>query len=280
MRRTYSARKLDSGSIEVGVTTRSARRSGTRSAKKAFTLVELLVVIAIIGVLVSLLMPALSKARQSAQRVACMSNLRQVGVAFMLYETGNEGYLPSGMTHPTAVNPVWPHPGGWYGIQWNEKILPYLGVKMRYDFNGAPPRELKVPLLVCPFDSYGGTLSWDTTARCSYMYNRGQDAFPFRMRRASMIKSHFRGSRSDFVILADNFHWGTQRVNNVGWSGNTLPSNYFGDTMVDRNFWPNDHRLKRVERNALFLDGHVETMSDLRTFSNVFQRAFNHYVNW
>jgi len=264
---------LVSGAVENGMTKRPARG--------AFTLVELLVVIGIIAVLISVLLPALSRARQAARRMACLSNLRQIGQSFRLYETENRGYIPSAMTHPTAVNPVWPHPGSWYGIQWNEKILPYLGVKTSYDYDGEPPSSMKVPVLVCPLDSYGGTMSWDTAPRCSYMYNRGSDSYPFRMRKASMLKAQNGGTRSGIVIVADNFYWGTQRVNNVGWSGNCLSANYFENTPADTNFWPNYHPVKsRIERNALFLDGHCETITDLKGTSTGFQRAFNYNINW
>src|SRR5256885_9955053 len=58
-----------------------------RSVKKrvAFTLVELLVVIAIIALLIAILLPVLKKARDAANRVTCMSNLRQLAMAYHLY---------------------------------------------------------------------------------------------------------------------------------------------------------------------------------------------------
>jgi len=62
--------------------------------QRAFTLIELLVVIAIIAVLMSMLMPSLSKARQSANRVACASNLRQVTMAMIMFGGDNKGYPP------------------------------------------------------------------------------------------------------------------------------------------------------------------------------------------
>ena len=64
--------------------------------KTAFTLVELLVVIGIIAILIAILLPTLGRARESARRTACLSNLRQVGLAFRFYAMNNRDQVPMG----------------------------------------------------------------------------------------------------------------------------------------------------------------------------------------
>ena len=62
--------------------------------KDGFTLIELLVVIAIIAILAAMLLPALARAKTSAQRVACLNKQRQWGLAMLMYTQDNDEYLP------------------------------------------------------------------------------------------------------------------------------------------------------------------------------------------
>ena len=67
--------------------------------KGAFTLIELLVVIAIIAILAALLLPALASAKEKGRRIACLSNLRQVGLSLTFYTDNNSERMPSAITY-------------------------------------------------------------------------------------------------------------------------------------------------------------------------------------
>jgi len=106
-----------------------------------FTLIELLVVIAIIAILAAILFPVFAKVREKARQTSCLSNEKQLGLAFVQYSNDNDEQLPYGLiganTHP------------WAGQGWANQIYPY--VKSKGVFK-------------CPDDTLGGS-------NISYAYN-------------------------------------------------------------------------------------------------------------
>jgi prepilin-type N-terminal cleavage/methylation domain-containing protein/prepilin-type processing-associated H-X9-DG protein len=107
-----------------------AARALSVRARPAFTLIELLVVIAVIGLLISLLLPALGRARETARRITCANNLRQMGTACATYENTNRS-LPSGYIATDAFNNADHDTGPGWG--WGATLLPYVSRDDVYD---------------------------------------------------------------------------------------------------------------------------------------------------
>ena len=92
-------------------------RCANRSSLTAFTLIELLVVIAIIAILAALLLPALARAKTSANRTKCVSNQRQIGIAYKLYsDDSNDKYpIHDGWGATGGARPAPPYITGYAG---------------------------------------------------------------------------------------------------------------------------------------------------------------------
>jgi prepilin-type N-terminal cleavage/methylation domain-containing protein/prepilin-type processing-associated H-X9-DG protein len=130
-----------------------------RTSRTGFTLIELLVVIAIIAILIALLVPAVQKVRESAARLQCANNLKQIGLAMHDYHGAIKAFPPGYSASGPFVNGGTDTLPGW---GWAVYILPYLDqgpLYQQFDLTqpvqNYPGIQTMLPVYLCPSDITG-----------------------------------------------------------------------------------------------------------------------------
>ncbi|EDM28008.1 hypothetical protein LNTAR_11666 [Lentisphaera araneosa HTCC2155] len=240
---------------------------------KKFSLIELLVVVAIIGILASFLLPTLKKARDSARRASCMSQEKQIGIAFAMYHGDNDGYYP-----------VYGSPTD--NISWDDQLGDYDGRKLTqvqkelqeindnqninnslYSCPGSIQQRNGLPLKSYSIGQDYGDIGGSPAVRGTAGWN-GTD--PWSLNASQIVDAN------DFTVMMEVHNtqniMGFSRATGVGRhsmghvTSSYSPVNLPGDGNVKggiSGFYV--HSPTQLKMNFLYGDGHVEFKSPAAT---------------
>ena len=223
-----------------------------------FTLIELLIVIAIIAILAAMLLPALGKARNTAKRTACLSNLRQLSLLIANYQGDfNDYFVP--VKHSAAVSSVWCY-----------NLANLYSVK-----------NISITLLRCPSDGKPGT-NWNQMDYAPLLYgpcsmpgnaqwvdkNDGcNNYYPVKLSSLKGVKM----SRGVLIAGAQAFWSGVLYPFGYYYIKNSSNSYTLGSSLPTFEYNRHDDRT-----NILFVDGSVKPLK----FKNVFAWLNTGYNKW
>ncbi len=229
-------------------------------AGKKFTLIELLVVIAIIAILAAMMLPALNKARQTANKISCMNNLKSIGTYANMYGADFDDHLLPWVPNPEQRNP------------WSTIIFQlYMGGKSPYDTRGVKGAMIfhcpSDPLQMTKTDGiYARSYSYNTTTKYTSPYGYLSDwtSSAVYINKFAAIKA---GSRVILIAEHPNQTPNYSFLDQYAFSSVSSPSNQqenvpggSGDKAVFSTATTHD-----TYWNYLFVDGHAAAYRPLET---------------
>lgn len=220
--------------------------------KKSFTLIELLVVIAIIAILAAMLLPALSKARETAYSIRCVSNLKQIGLKQIFYSNENGD----------QITPAFYDSGAWGGlVQWNY-VRWYVYLQYYVDGNRTPNNG---GVFNCPAQRNGYKAAIDVKK-----YSTTNESEQFRLGYAQnyFLSYTYNANTSPHGNL-NEWKKPAKTVFDYDYASYATGANSqcyanWGDL---QNSWLNGSAPHGGQINILFLDGHVASHKFKNTVS-------------
>ena len=240
--------------------------------RPGFTLVELLVVIGIIALLISILLPSLNKARGAAQKVACQSNIRQMGLAGTFYNNDNKGFFPQPDYGGLAMG--WDDPACWWNAIPDKLGFEPLGGGGPFPwFQAGPTPSDAIPVLRCPSanlsNDRGRTYAMNANLNQYYLaFPAAQAGSPWAGLQAKTLPVKYTLYRNQPMLGRDGSYWSVEDVPLYmdGW----LTRDGFGNAIYEQWRAVRDNATQSMLNtreaarphdngmNVMFIDGHVE----------------------
>lgn len=221
----------------------------TYTLRRAFTLIELLVVIAIIAILAAMLFPVFARAKEAAKQSACLSNERQIGTAFLLYEVDADDRLPDRRDlkavdyKPWTSWPTSDPRGGWA----QEILQPY--IKSNEVWSCSSIRGSTLGEAVQVKQGYSRYWLWrfdhaDDPVALDNLWGKTGDQAVTDLQAAKNPQAGIPNGVSDIELMVDPYFPRTIPTVDASLKGKSVHSG---------------------GRNRLFLDGHAKWLRDIRT---------------